>query len=119
MNEPLVLVSGLPGTGKTRLAIEISKRLHLPFLAEDRFQSQLRLQGLVGRDIPAGSELLFDQTDSQCSSRIGIILDPVFPRDGFRRRAWALAESFDAQFKSILCFCPDEELLRKRISDRE
>ena len=119
MSEPLVLLSGLPGTGKTRLAIELSRRLHLPVLARDRFQSQLRLQGLAGREGTEGYELLFDQADLHLSSGIGVILDAVFPKRRFRQRARKLADRYEARLKPIICICSSEELLRKRIVGRE
>jgi hypothetical protein len=43
----------------------------------------------------------------------------VFQKQGFRQRARALAEQYDALFIPILRYCPDDELLMKRMGDRE
>jgi predicted kinase len=119
MNDPLVLLSGLPGTGKTRLAIELSKTLHLPVLSKDRFQARLRAQGLAGREGVAGYEFLFDIADQQLCMGIGVILDAVFPKGGFRLRAEQLAQDHNATFKPIFCFCSDDDLLKGRMRNRD
>ncbi len=119
MTDPLVLLSGLPGTGKTRLAIEISRKRHYPILSKDRFQSQLRAQGLTGKEGAEGYELLFDAAEQQLSLGIGVILDAVFPRTGFRRRAETLARLHGAPFRPVFCYCSDEEALKERLHNRE
>lgn len=53
MDPCLILISGLPGTGKTQLANELAKRLQAPVFAKDRFQSQLRELGSIDRERPA------------------------------------------------------------------
>ncbi len=82
MDPYLVLISGLPGTGKTRLASELAKRLQVPVFAKDRFQSQFRILGFTDREGPAGYHLLFDMADQQLSLGVSAILDAVFPMHG-------------------------------------
>jgi predicted kinase len=119
MTDPLVLLSGLPGTGKTRLAIEISRKRQYSILSKDRFQSQLRSQGLAGREGAEGYELLFDAAERQLALGNGVILDAVFPRAGFRRRAEELARLHGTPFRPILCYCSEDEALKERLKNRE
>ncbi|MGD9049023.1 MAG: AAA family ATPase [Anaerolineae bacterium] len=119
MNPSLVLISGLPGTDKTKLAYELGKRLKVPVFAKDRFQSQLRLLGLTDREGPAGDNLLFDMADQQLSLGLGAILDAVFSKHEFRQKAHDLAERHSADFKPILCYCSDDTVLKKRMETRE
>lgn len=119
MNKPLVLLSGLPGTGKTRLALELGQMLQIPVLAKDRLQANLRLLGLTGRNGPAGYHLILNLADQQLALGVGVILDAVFPMNGFRQQARAMAQTYRAPFRPIFCTCSDEALWRRRVEVRE
>jgi predicted kinase len=119
MTDPLVLLSGLPGTGKTRLAIEISRQRQYPILSKDRFQSQLRSQGLAGKEGAEGYELLFGAAEQLLALGNGVILDAVFPKAGFRKRAEEMARLHDGPFRPILCYCSDVETLKERLHNRD
>jgi len=43
----------------------------------------------------------------------------VSQKQGFRQRARALVEQYGVLFIPILCYCSDDELLMKRLGDRE
>ncbi len=119
MSRSLVLISGLPGTGKTRLANELAASLQISVFAKDRFQSQLHRLGLTDREGPAGYHLLLDMADQQLSLGLGAILDAVFPKHGFRQEAHEIAEQHAASFRPVLCYCSDDEVLKERMQNRE
>lgn len=84
-------MSGLPGCGKSTLAREIARRLGIPLFAKDRFQSLLCRNGLAGRGTADGYHLLLDMADEQLSLGVSVVLDAVFPQQGFRQAAAEIA----------------------------
>jgi predicted kinase len=120
MNNPaLVLFSGLPGTGKTALARRVARHLHIPLLAKDRIQSVLRVRGLADRTTPDGYHLMFDLADEQLSLGVSVVLDAVFPMEGFRSAACDIARRNNADFCPIYCYCSDQSVWRERMKGRE
>jgi len=114
----LVLISGLPGTGKTALARGLVQALRIPVFAKDRIQSALRTRGLAERATVDGYHLMFDLADEQLSLGLGVVLDAVFPLAEFRLVARAIARRHQARFRPIYCYCSDETAWRERVGGR-
>jgi len=115
----LVLFSGLPGVGKTALARRVARHLHIPLFAKDRIQSALRVRGLADRKTPDGYHLMFDLADEQLSLGVSVVLDAVFPMEGFRSAARDIALRNNANFRPIYCYCSDQSVWRERMKGRE
>ncbi len=115
----LILFSGLPGTGKTVLARIVARHLHIPLLAKDRIQSALRVRGLADRTTPDGYHLMFDLANEQLSLGVSVVLDAVFPMEGFRLAARDIACRNSANFCPIHCYCSDQSVWRERMKGRE
>lgn len=119
MDHPtLILFSGLPGCGKTTLARRLATSLRIPLFSKDRLQSALLSQSLAPRSSADGYFLMFDMAREQLPLGISIIFDAVFPRREFRAVAREIAETNDADFRPIFCYCSDEHRWRKRMMER-
>ena len=118
-NTALVLFSGLPGTGKAVLARKVARALHIPLFAKDRIQSALRVRSLADSKTPDGYHLMFDLADEQLSLEVSVVLDAVFPMEGFRSAARELARRHGANFCPVFCYCSDPTIWRERMKGRE
>lgn len=117
-NRPALMVfSGLPGTGKTTLARAASHAMGAPLFAKDRFQRVLR-DYAPGTDLEVGYRFLFDQADEQLGLGHSVVLDAVFPLEGFRGITQEIARRHMVRYRVVWCVCSDEAVWKARLSDR-
>ena len=117
MDPALILFSGLPGCGKTTLARRVAGTLRAPLFAKDRVQRVLRdhVPGAAPLD---GYRLLLDLADEQLALGLSVVLDAVFPLDGFRATAREIATQQSVAFRPVCCYCSDEAVWRARMDTR-
>ncbi|RPI92731.1 MAG: ATP-binding protein [Chloroflexi bacterium] len=120
----LIIFSGLPGTGKSKLAETLGKDLLIPVFAKDWLEATLLQSGLkpVTKDKSLGSagyELLTTLAERQLMLGQSVVLDSVAGSKTIRR-AWSqLSEQYGAERRVIECICSDESLHRARLKDRK
>ena len=115
----LLLFSGLPGVGKTTLARRTACSPNYPLFTKDLFQSSLRIYKLADRTSPHGYYLLFDLAEEQIMNGMSVILDGVFPMQGFRERAARITQVHSGAFIPIYCFCSDRQDWKQRVISRK
>ena len=117
----LVVVGGVPGTGKSTIATQASQLLGATLLSKDVLEAALWRSGI---DRAAGSgwasyEQLTSIAEAQLRLGHSVVLDSVATNERIRTAWRDLAASCDARFVAIECVCSDESVHRARVEGRE
>lgn len=113
----LIILSGLPGSGKTTLARAIAKQTGALHLRIDTIEQALIRSGLtpVG---PAGYLVAYDLAKDHLSSGGRVVADCVNPIE-ITRKAWReTAIHSAAAALEVEVICSDQKLHRARVEDR-
>ncbi|MBI4312152.1 MAG: AAA family ATPase [Chloroflexi bacterium] len=109
-NPTLVMMAGLPGSGKSALALEIGRVLGWPVIDKDTFKAALLESGLAEN---IAAELAYELTfaiaqDIFNDQRRSLVLDTPLTHPRTLTKANHLVQSAGGFLKVILCRCPDE-----------
>jgi predicted kinase len=116
MRNKLVIFSGLPGTGKSTLALRLARELQLPLLCID---------DVIG-DVPENAgipfwdsrvAILLDMVRTQLEVGLSVIVDSVFMNTD-RQHAQQLAHNYQARFLPLHVFVSDERVWKERVDAR-
>ncbi|HEX6271126.1 MAG TPA: AAA family ATPase [Anaerolineales bacterium] len=119
----LIVFSGLPGTGKSRLAEALGRDSGIPVFAKDWLEATLLRSGLKPtlEEKPlgfAGYELLTVMAERQLMLVQSVILDSVAGSQSIRNTWRGLAGRYHAVWRVIECTCSDKALHRSRLKER-
>ena len=114
-----VVVTGLPGVGKSTLARALAGKMGLVLLELDRMEVPLFKQGIDGDAVGwSAYEALTALAEDNLSLGHGVVLDSVGWTRKLRTRWAALAETTGAVFRPVEVICSDLALHRARIETR-
>ncbi len=119
-NSTLLLMAGLPGAGKTTLALALGRILHWPVIDKDTLKSTLLLAGIAEQTAgPTAYDLMFAMgQDLLVQQGLSVILDsPALYARGIKR-AVEMADMANARFKVVLCLA-DRRVRVRRMAERE
>ena len=116
----LVVVAGVPGTGKSTLADRLGGTLGAPVFAVDWVLGALTPFGGRSFDHPLeiGDELLTTLAYRQLALGQSAILDSPAESEATRARWTSLAAHFGAVLAVIVCRCSDEAIHQERLTSR-
>ncbi len=121
----LIVMTGLPGTGKSSIAEAVGHELGIPIFAKDWLEAALRRSGLAqesGADHLLGYigyELLSALAERQLRLGQSAILDSVASTESIRDSWRALAAAYGASWYVIECLCSDAAMHRERLRSRK
>jgi predicted kinase len=117
----LIVVSGLPGTGKSAVADALADQMRIPVFTKDRIEASLWRTGVTA-DLgswQAAEDLLGTLAGEQLRRGQSAILDTVARTYESREKWLAIAAGHGAAFRPIECVCTDEAVHRSRIEGRQ
>lgn len=116
----LVVVGGLPGTGKSTVAEHVARAMRAAHLSKDIFEAALWRSGIT-REAGAGwaaYEQLGTVAEAQLRLGLPVVLDSVVPNERIRSAWRDLAARTGVRFVAIECVCSDEAEHRSRLDVR-
>jgi predicted kinase len=119
MSQQLIVLAGLPGSGKSTVAEALSRHFSLPLLSVDPIEAAMWRNGL-SKDQTGIAAYGVAQALADEQLRLGhsVIVDAVNPVEA-PRAAWrGLAAKYRADLKIIECICADLATHRRRIETR-
>jgi predicted kinase len=118
INALLVVVTGLPATGKSTIARNLAKRLHGTFLSTDLIRKKLLYRPRYTKE---EKELIYAimllVARYLLLSGVTVILDGTFYKRSLRKRVYAVAARTKSNLKIIESACP-EHVIRRRMKRR-
>ena len=118
-SQTLIVLSGLPGSGKSTVAEGLSRTISIPLFSIDPIEAAMWRGGLSKDQTGiAAYDVAIALADEHLRLGHSVIVDAVNPIEA-PRAAWrSLAAKYRAEMKIIECVCADEAVHRQRIEAR-
>ena len=118
-SQKLIVISGLPGSGKSTVAEALSRNLWIPVFSVDPIEAAMWRNGIAKNQTGiAAYEVAAALADEHLRLGHSVIIDAVNPIEAPRAGWRALAAKYRADLKIIECICTNEAIHRQRIEAR-
>jgi adenylate kinase family enzyme len=113
----MIVIGGVPGTGKSTLAKALSKELNIPAFSKDELEAAVSRKGLCNNKEMrgVGFEIMAVLAKNQIENNNSAIFDFIASKSRVIEQ-WP--ELLESEIKYIECICSDEETHKKRIQSR-
>ena len=121
LHRMLIVLSGLPATGKSTLGAALARRLSLPLFSVDPIEAGMLRAGLSqGFETGLAAYLVAQAlVDSQLSLGQGAIVDAVNAEEAGKDTWRHVARHHATPLCVVECACPDEHVHRARLESRQ
>lgn len=115
----LVVVGGLPGSGKSTVAEAFARRRRVPFLRVDRIEQAIVEHSSLSHPVgPAGYAVAHRLAAEQLAMGLDVVVECVNPLTVTRAGWDGTAASVGAQVVQVELVCSDPEEHRRRVESR-
>lgn len=115
----IIVVCGLPGTGKTTIAKALSQRIGAILLRTDVIRKELLAENTyTEKERDSVYERMLVTADEKLQNGEGCVLDGTFYKKSLRDKARRIAEKNKSDFLIVECML-HEDLVKKRITSRK
>lgn len=122
----IIIVSGLPGAGKSSIAEFLSRSLKIPVFTKDWIEASLQQIVELPENInhapkhirEGGYEFMTMLAYRQLKLGQSVILEGVIQKNELRNRWIKMGNDLDAEVKIIECICGSEEIHKSRLNTR-
>jgi adenylate kinase family enzyme len=117
VNPTIIVIGGVPGTGKSTLAKALSKVLNIPAFSKDELEAAIARKGLFSsKDMRGvGFEIMSVLAKNQIENNNSAIFDLIASRSRVIEQ-WP--QLLECEVKYIECICSNEEIHKERIESR-
>lgn len=116
----LIVLGGLPGSGKTTIARALALRLGAIHLRIDTIEQALRSSGTLKADVgPAGYLVAYGLAEDNLRLGRIVVADSVNPVRATREAWLAVGERASVRVVEIEVICSDQEEHRRRVEARK
>jgi len=113
----LLMLKGLPGSGKSMLASALGKQLGWPIIDKDDIKDIL--DGYTPEAGGLAYEIMLNIVRRQLLQGLNVICDSPLTFSTTYKKARSIAEETQASLAIIECYCSDEQVWSQRINARK
>jgi predicted kinase len=115
----LIVFSGIPGVGKSRLSFKLAEKMGIAILTKDQVERTLIESKLVQDTARVAYDVMIQTAEFNLHHGVSIILDAVWGTNNLRKHLKTITTEMSAELYIIECICSDEGLWKKRVGSRE